>query len=93
MLTEFLDRCHILETIDRKRQRQPTASSQLKGAHTRAASYVSTNKVAYQICKGNHFIFSCEQFLKLSHEAVFLNVLLGVQLCFRRFLIDGFSGK
>ncbi|XP_011687034.1 PREDICTED: uncharacterized protein LOC105449476 [Wasmannia auropunctata] len=72
MLIEFLEhRCHILEAIDRKTQVQSTVSAQLKNTQSKTAAHISTNKSFCQICRGNHFIFSCEQFLKMSPEARF----------------------
>jgi len=71
-LIDFLEhRCHILEAIDRKGQVQPMTLSQAKGAQAKITAHISTNKALCLVCKGNHFIFSCEQFLKLSPEARF----------------------
>ncbi|KYQ58858.1 hypothetical protein ALC60_02141 [Trachymyrmex zeteki] len=68
-LIEFLEhRCHILEAIDRKIQMQSSSTSQGKANQARSAAHLATNKALYQICKGEHFIFSCSQFLKLAPE-------------------------
>lgn len=72
MFIDFLEHRYItLEVVDRKGHTQLVSSSQPKGTHSKTASHVSTNKASCQVCKGNHFIFSCEQFLKLLPEARF----------------------
>ncbi|KYQ56970.1 hypothetical protein ALC60_04085 [Trachymyrmex zeteki] len=68
-LIEFLEhRCHILEAIDRKIQMQSSSTSQGKANQARSAAHLATNKALCEIYKGEHFIFSCSQFLKLAPE-------------------------
>lgn len=66
-LIDFLEhRCHMLEAINRKVQ--PVSQSQAKVSQARVASHANSKPAVCQKCKGDHQIYSCEQFLRLSPD-------------------------
>ncbi|KYN27352.1 hypothetical protein ALC57_03264 [Trachymyrmex cornetzi] len=66
-LTDFLEhRCHTLEAVSRKAQ--SASVSQTKANQARVSSLASSGVASCQNCRGDHQIYSCERFLKLSPE-------------------------
>lgn len=62
--TKFLrERCNLLDSINSK----TNTTMPVKGyISTKTHTHLITNKISCPICKGSHFIYACQNFLKMS---------------------------